>query len=107
MRIGECICCGCEMFKRRGDTLIRPLGNYRSIVFENENGSKMEVPMCMDCHDSFEDSKLKDIPEKLYNFMKDNGRSEAESFKDLKFKAYIKRGSLKSKDLENGVRVWQ
>lgn len=106
MTIGCCPCCGCEMFKRKNDILMRPLGNYRSIVFEKEDGSSLEVPMCMECHDSFEDSKLIDIPEKLYNFIKLARPEEADNYKNLKFKAYIKKGSLKSREIQGGVRVW-
>lgn len=106
MKVGECVHCGCELMRRINGKPVYPLGNYRSIVFDKEDGSKFEVPICMECHDEFDDSSLAEFSQKLYIFMQQISPENAANYKDLRIKAYFKMGSLKAQDLENGVRIW-
>lgn len=108
--VGTCVNCGTEILKTNG-IKYRPLGNYRSVKVTLEHGTKMEVPVCHDCHEG----SLENLSSKIYEYIKSCPVSDRwtreqmdnylSGFKDLKIKEIEKLGSLKAQDMEN-VKVW-
>lgn len=105
--VGTCIMCEKAVFKFVKGQAVYPLGNYRSMIFSKSNGTSLEAPFCMECHDSFTEDKISDFAEKLYKYMKKVAPYESKDYKEIKLVGFKFGGALKSSDLEGGVRIWR
>lgn len=99
--------CGKEIFKFVKKVPVYPMGNYRSMVFTKADGTQLEAPFCMDCHDNFKQENIPEFAEKLYKYMQKVSAYPADSYKNLKLVSFKLKGPLKSKDIEGGVRIWR
>lgn len=113
--IGHCPNCEKEIMKIAGQK-VRILGNYRSIKFSMSDGSTMEVGMCSDCHDRWNENTTDDfLKTKMNKFLEkvyeNDGPKRIQEVKNYYNKNKIvgiarKMGSLKSSEIK-GARIWQ
>jgi|SRR5882724_11277038 len=113
---GYCILCKMQIFKFSGKALDRPMGNYRSIKCEFEDGGLVTIPVCMDCHDAMTDDHIPEIQEKVMKHIRESipegFSSSAVEYSALAIlkrkivKIYQKEGCLKQEDIEKG-EIWQ
>lgn len=107
MKIGECVLCSATIIKFTKNGSAKVLGSYRSIVAYLEDGGSFEVPLCIDCHDSFGSHRFGDLAEKFYAYMKDVSPNNAKNYEVLTFCGFLKKGSLKAQDIKGGAKVWR
>jgi len=113
--IGFCPNCGKQIFKMKKDKACKPLGNYRSISFQLEDGRSLKSPMCMDCHDDFSLDKLDAFLAKLVIYLEEScppkwpeeKKAEyAKNYTKHKILGFKKEGVLKHKEIEGG-QIWK
>ncbi len=113
--LGHCPNCDKEILRIKGQKS-KPLGNYRSIKFALNDGSTMEMGVCLDCHDAWDDkmtdefmkSKMEKFLRKVYE---QDGKERSDQVVDYYKKKVIvgvarKMGALKRSETIN-PRIWK
>ena len=113
--LGKCPNCNTNILEVTEGIAKIPMGNYRRIKFYLENGSQLEVPMCAECFENFDENKMDEFNTKVKTYIfntcpeswtEKHKTKYVELFDKNKIKSIKERsGSLKSKDM-NGVRIW-
>ena len=107
MKLGHCVTCNAQIIKFNKNNMPKVLGSYRSVLMHTEEDGSFEVPLCIDCHDSFSSENFDDLAKKFYHYMREVAPKTSENYKNVKFSGFVKKGSLKAQDIQGGAKIWR
>ncbi len=113
--LGECPNCDTPIFKIRHGKLDRPMGNFREMRFILADGTRMVMPLCLDCYNAWNSSMHEAFKDRLCIYLRHSvpnqlGSERAEvcinKMIQQEIQSFEKLGTIHYTNAEDGKLIW-